>query len=215
MAKKVSEIQKKEMVDNFINGKTIEQLSKDFNCTKNTVTRHLKKIISESEYKKLIKKYSQIKESSKIITQDKLHNENLYHQSNFKKNDTESLLHDSSFVELTPLDCDLENTIQKDFSSIPLSDINFPDVVYMIVDSKIELEVKLLKEFPEWQFLSDNELSRKTIEIFYDLKTAKRLCGREQKVIKVPNTDVFRIARPQLKARGITRIVTDETLISI
>ena len=215
MAKKVSEIQKKEMVDNFINGKTIEQLSKDFNCTKNTITRHLKKIISESEYKKLIKKYNQIKESSKIIAQDKLHNENLYHQSNFKKNDTESLPLDSSFVELTPLDCDLENTIQKDFSSIPLSDINFPDVVYMIVDSKIELEVKLLKEFPEWQFLSDNELSRKTIEIFYDLKTAKRLCGREQKVIKVPNTDVFRIARPQLKARGITRIVTDETLISI
>ena len=55
----------------------------------------------------------------------------------------------------------------------------------MIVDNKIELETKLLKEYPDWQFLSENELNRKTIEIFFDIKIAKRFCKKEQKVIKV------------------------------
>ena len=37
----------------------------------------------------------------------------------------------------------------------------------MIVDKKIELEIKTLKDYPEWQFLSEKcDLNRKTIEIF-------------------------------------------------
>ena len=32
--------------------------------------------------------------------------------------------------------------------------LNFPKIVYMIVDKKIELEIKYLKDFPDWQFLS-------------------------------------------------------------
>ena len=85
----------------------------------------------------------------------------------------------------------------------------------MIVDKQIELRVKLLKDYPEWSFLPHDDLNRKTIEIFFDLRDAKRLCQKEQKVIKVPNTDVFRIVSPLLISRGITRIVTSETLISI
>ena len=84
---------------------------------------------------------------------------------------------------------EIDNEKQKDLSSKPLNEIEFPNVVYMVVDKKIELEVKLLKDYPEWQFLSENELNRKTIEIFSDLKIAKRYCNKDQKVIKVPNTE--------------------------
>ena len=31
----------------------------------------------------------------------------------------------------------------------------------MIVDSNIELEIKLLGDYPNWQFLSENELREK------------------------------------------------------
>ena len=120
-----------------------------------------------------------------------------------------------SFFEIPPLDCEIENTKQKDLSSTPLSQFNFPDVVYMIVDKKIELEIKLLKEFPDWEFLSQNELNRKTIEIHNDLQTAKRLCSKEQKVIKVANTNVFKIVAPILLSRGITRIVSSDNLIAL
>ena len=85
----------------------------------------------------------------------------------------------------------------------------------MIVDKKIELEIKLLKDFPAWGFLPKDDLNRKTIEIYLDLKLAKRCCNKEQKVIKVPNTNVFKIAAPFLISKGISRIVSDDKLIAL
>jgi hypothetical protein len=85
----------------------------------------------------------------------------------------------------------------------------------MIVDKKIELKTKYLKDYPNWQFLSNDELERKTIEIFEDLKNAKRSCNKEQRVIKVPNTEVFKIVSPFLLSRGISRIVSDDKLIAL
>ena len=102
-----------------------------------------------------------------------------------------------------------------DLSSVPIADIEFPKIVYMVVDKKIELEIKYLKEYPDWQFLSQEELNRKTIEIFFDLKNAKRYCNKEQKVIKVPNTEVFKIVAPLLVSRGISRIVSADKLIAL
>ena len=85
----------------------------------------------------------------------------------------------------------------------------------MIVDKKIELETKFLRDYPDWQFLSQEELNRKTIEIHFDLKIAKRICNKDQKVIKVPNPDVFRIVAPILISRGISRIISSKNLISL
>ena len=113
------------------------------------------------------------------------------------------------------MECEIENDIQKDYSSVPISNIEFPNIAYMIVNKKIELETKYLKEYPEWQFLSNEELNRKTIEIYIDLKVAKRSCNKEQKVIKVTNTDVFKIVAPILISRGISRIVSPDNLIAL
>ena len=85
----------------------------------------------------------------------------------------------------------------------------------MIVDKNTELEPKLLKEYAEWSFLSEQDLNRKTIEIFFDLKIAKRSCSREQKVIKVPDSNVFKITAPILIAQGISRIVSSQLLIAL
>ena len=100
-------------------------------------------------------------------------------------------------------------------SSVPLKNIVFPEVVYMIVDKNIELETKFLREFPSWQFLPEEDLNRKTIQIYFDIKVAKRNCNKDKKVIKVPNTNVFKIVAPLLLARGISRIVSEEQLITI
>ena len=81
------------------------------------------------------------------------------------------------FVELAPLEYEIENTPRKELSSIPIDQVEFPKVVYMVVDKNIELEIKLLKDYPEWEFLPNEDLNRKTIEIFFDLKTAKSKDG--------------------------------------
>ena len=120
-----------------------------------------------------------------------------------------------SFFEIAPIDYEMDDSSRKELSSVPISEIDFPKVVYMVVDKKIELEIKLLKDFPEWNFLPQNDLCRKAIEIFFDLNLAKRSCNKEQKVLKVPNTDVFRIASPVLIAKGISRIVCAENLIAL
>ena len=85
---------------------------------------------------------------------------------------------------------------------------------YKYINSGISLKQKL-KDYPEWDFLPNEDLNRKTIEIYLDMKIAKRICSKEQKVIKVPNTDVFRIAAPILNSRGISRIVSPDKLIAL
>ena len=215
MPKKVSEIQKKEMIESFINGKTIDELSSKFKCAKTTITRHLKQNISENDYKNLVKKSNQKKEFFSKT------NENVKSQSSelelkLSKNNLKNSQSDYlSFVEIPPLSVEIDNATQKDLSSIPLSEISFPQIVYMIVDKNIELQVKRLQDYPKWDFLSEDELNRKTIEIYFDLKIAKRFCNKDQKVIKVPNTDVFKITAPILISRGISRIVSENKLISL
>ena len=121
----------------------------------------------------------------------------------------------NQLIEIAPLDYQIENVIQKDLSSVPISEVDLPKTVFMVVDKKIELETKYLKDYPDWEFLSQDELNRITIQIFEDLKNAKRICTKDQKVIKVPNTNVFRIVAPLLVSRGISRIVTEDKLIAL
>ena len=218
MPRKVSEKEKEELISAFINGQTIEDLSNEFNISKATISRHLKNRISDPKYKEIVKKNKNSKRNnnhetirSSILKTDEVENEIITeHLSN-----TASSFSDGSFFEITPLNCEIDNVPQKDLSSVPISEVVFPKIVYMVVDKKIELEIKYLKEYPEWQFLSQEELNRKTIKIYFDLKIAKRSCHKEQKVIKVPNTEVFKIATPSLLDKGISRIVTEDKLIAL
>ena len=202
MAKRLTEKQKSEIAENFKNGKTIEALSEDFNCTILTITRNLKKNLGEIIFKELAKKNKISDQYKNAETFDGNKSEN----SNFSSEE---------FIEISPLHFDLENFPRKELSSIPLQEVDFPKIVYMIVDKNIELEIKLLKDYPEWEFLPNEDLKRKTIEIYFDLKLAKRACSKEHKVIKVPNTDVFRIVSPILISRGISRIVSADKLIAL
>ncbi len=222
LAKRLSEKQKEEIKINFLDNQSVEILSEKFNCTKTTIIRNLKKSLGEKKYKEIL---NRLNEPLDIEGEDFLENDNkqTFEENIIKKTDDTSIGISNedktspfeSFIEITPLDHDFEDVSQKDISSIPLSEIKLPNMVFLIVKKEIELETKYLKDYPEWQFLPQNDLKRKTIEIHFDLKTAKRICNKDQKVIKVPNTDVFRIVAPILMSRGISRIVAAENLISI
>ena len=221
MAKRLTEDQKKKLISIFKKGIKIEELSQRFNCSKLTIVRNLKKNLGESKYKEIITNNKNLitdprkSEKSKKLKSDidsaVADNTRI---NNFNKNASD-FAPENSFFEIAPLDYEIENLPRKELSSVPISEVDFPKVVYMIVDKKIELEIKLLKDFPEWDFLPLNDLNRKTIEIFFDLNLAKRSCNKEQKVLKVPNTDVFRIAAPVLMEKGISRIVCAENLIAL
>ena len=221
MAKRLTNKQKEELILLFKDGKTIESLSERFGCTKLTITRNLKKNLGELRYKELIEDRNIATE----LSNDAINNEQQRNSLKFDSNNSNLLneaeskeeysINESTFFEITPLDYEIENLPRKELSSVPIAEIDFPKIVYMIVDNKIELRTKYLKDYPDWQFLPDDDLNRKTIEIYSDIKTAKRFCGKEQKVIKVPNTKVFEIVAPILISRGISRIVSDNLLIAL
>ena len=217
MAKRLSEEQKKIIINCFKAGKSVEYLAEEFNCTNTTIIRNLKKDLGEKLYKELI-------DNNKISFDDQNLNQNFENNQdnhsidnkNIDESKTISTLHSSSeFIEISPLNIEIENTSRKEYSSIPIEEIDFPKLVYMIVSKNIELEIKLLSDYPEWEFLPNEDLKRKTIEIYFELKIAKRNCSKEQKVIKVPNTDVFRIASSNLISKGISRIIAAKQLIAL
>ncbi len=227
MARRLTEEQIEEIIKCFENGTKIDLLSKRFNCTKLTVIRNLKKNLGELKYIDLLNKNKSLKGKSKtnkiqsnnllktnVDNLDLIEVKNDHKVSNENINDSNFAPYDS-FLEIAPLDYVIDNSSRKELTSVPISEVDLPKVVYMIVNKKIELEIKFLKDFPQWDFLPHNDLKRKTIEIFFDLNLAKRSCNKEQKVIKVPNTEVFRIAAPVLIEKGISRIVCPENLIAL
>ena len=223
MSRKVSEKQKKDILDAFNNGIKIKEISKIFNFTIPTITRQLKNILGEDIFVKTKNTSSHgvlTSNPPSNIQDDKLTISRIedgivpIDNSSFE-NVEERFRLDNNFFEISPLDEEIEFTNQKDISSVSLDEINFPKVLYMLIDQNIELEVKLLKEYPAWSFLPEIDQRRMTIEIFSDQKLAKKICSKTQKLIKVPNTRVFKIASKVLISKGISRIIFEDNLIYI
>ena len=227
MTKRLTEKQKEEIAKSFESGIAIDVLSEKYTCTIPTIIRNLKKSLGEFKYKKFLNasksqegKSRNNKSQTNNLFKTNCDDSYLVKNSNdpmvLNENKTASnFAQDDSFLEIAPIDYEIDNSSRKELSSVPITEVDLPKVVYMIVDKKIELEIKLLKDFPEWDFLPNDDLNRKTIEIFFDLNIAKRSCSKEQKVLKVPNTDVFRIAARFLVGKGISRIVCEENLIAL
>ena len=199
MPKKLSDIQKSEILESFKEGSETIQIAKKYNFSNATIIRQLKNMMGSDAYYKFKKR----KSSSNL---NLIENPSI----NSSTNDNGDM-----FFEVVPLTEGVELNSQKDLSSLPIMDFEFPNTAYMIVDNVTELETKFLKDYPEWQFLPKDDLNRKTIQIYFDLKNAKRDCTKDKKVIKVPNTDVFKIVSPILISRGITRIITEDKLLAL
>ena len=219
MPKRLSVYEKQEIHQRLLSGANIEDLSKQFGVTKITINRNLKKLLDKDTYENLIKKIkvnSSLKNKKKLdLVKDKKikkENNSLNNKSVMKEKESSGI---NDFIEITPLNFNIDSEPQKDLTSIDIKSFNFPKIVYLIVNKKIELDKKLLKDYHEWQFLSADDLEREIIEIFCDIKSAKRACNKEQKVIKVPNPEVFRLVAPILISRGITRIISEDKLIAL
>ena len=222
MGKRLTEEQKEEIIKLFTSGVKIDDLSIQFNCTKFTISRNIKKKIGEEQYNSLLirNKLNKLNNNKSNIQKIEKQDQNKILKNNIKNSNKTDYIQDdinrmSEFIEITPLNLDIDHSTQKDLTSVSITDVNLPNTVYMIVDKKVELEIKYLKDYPKWNFLSQDELKRKTIEIYYDLKTAKSFCQKEQKVIKVPNTNIFKLVAPILNSRGISRIISAENLIAL
>ena len=223
MAKRLTEKQKDDIKNLFVNGEELDSLKNRFEVSKLTIIRNLKKSLGDKDYDTFLKKN---KKSNKI--KNLKIDVNNQKESNIKnnipkiksdkispENTNKDFFIDQPLIEITPLIEDVGLEVQKDISSIPINSMSFPKILYMAVDKNFELEIKILKDYIDWSFLPKDDLKRKTIEVFLDIKKAKTNCNKDQKVIKIPNTNVFKIVNKILLAKGISRIICGDKLISL
>ena len=216
MPKKVSDLQKKEILNSFKSGMNLKDISAIYNFSLPTIIRQLKNIIGDKKFneiknKNLTSSKNEKKDNPKINKSDMPYESNKTYESDMTYASDQL---EERFFELVPIEDVIELSDQKELASEPLKDANLPDVVYMLIDKNIELIPKMLKEYPEWSFMPKEDLKRYTLEIFDDHKFAKKLCTKNQKLIKVPNTKVFFLASNFLKSKGITRIIFNNLLLA-
>ncbi len=265
ISRRLTEMQKAEILEAYKAGDNTNGLAEKYNCTPNTINRTVKKLLSDIEYKLLKKKRSKINNENENIKEkkedleqkkplnlfkekvneaepmvnldeevnildfeniaslalddaDDFHedlcsaNQNNKNQNNDKNNQNI----DNNFEEIAPLisnfDFDMENQ-KSDFEILDYESL--PESVYMIVDKKVELDSQPISGLPEWSFLPENELKRNAILLFSNQRTAKRICSRNQRVIKIPNTSVFELSKSYLIAKGITRLILEDKIIAL
>ena len=97
----------------------------------------------------------------------------------------------------------------------PLASAELPASVYMLVDKTVELQARALSDIAELGRLPPEEHDRRALVVFTNPRQAKRLCGRTQRVIKLPDTRVIERTAPYLLAQGISRVVIEGALYSL
>ena len=241
-APRLSESQKEELVARYRQGKTAQALAASYGCSPNTVSRVLKAGIGAEELAEL-KKQSRSRSAAKHpeaapqavdavveIPAPGPQPEPLCSDSDEPADDeqTAGVLAIDDADDFGD-DGDEENFEDGDDSvdaldlsgrqaaelidPIPLLPGLLPSSVYMLVDKVVELQAKPLNEFPELGSLPEAEQARQALMLFTNPRQAKRQCGRSQRVIKVPDSDVLQRRSSYLVAQGITRLVVEGGLL--
>lgn len=104
---------------------------------------------------------------------------------------------------------------QEPVSCIPIAEAELPASVYMLVDKTVELDARPLSEFTELGMLPPGEDQLQALQVFVNPRNAKRLCGRSQRVIKIPDTRIFERTARYLVAQGISRLVIENGVYSL
>ncbi len=240
MAAKLTEIIKKEMLEGFSKGKSLTLISKEYGCTPSTVTRAVKFFLTEAQFAELKNKgrknkslkdnsinspllenqvlktttLSNLAKDSSVGTEGKLQEDTSEinspdFSSSLTSNDAEA------FAEIIPLGIEPFSEEQKEVACKPLTSKSLPNTVFMLISKNNELESKPLKDFPDWSFLPKKDQNRLVIPLFSTHRDAKNTCLRNQKILKVPDSNVFLISLSYLISKGITRLIIDESLISL
>ena len=97
----------------------------------------------------------------------------------------------------------------------PLAAAELPDSLYMLVDKTVELQARPLREFTELGQLPPDEEELQALQLFANPRQAKRHCGRTQRVIKMPDPELFVRRASYLQVKGITRLVVEGNLYAL
>ncbi|QKD81813.1 hypothetical protein HPC62_06020 [Thermoleptolyngbya sichuanensis A183] len=116
-------------------------------------------------------------------------------------------------VELDDLTGGLHSNIPLHIA--PLSEAKLPKSCYLVVDRTSDLVTRPLKDFAGLGLIPDDQEEERTLPVFDNHRVAKRYVRRMQRVVKIPDGQVFLKASPYLQAKGITRLLIDGRVYSL
>jgi hypothetical protein len=99
---------------------------------------------------------------------------------------------------------------------LPLAQASIPRVCYLVVDRSAELVLRPLKDFGDMGQLPPGREQVLTLPIFDNPRVAKRFANvRTERVIKIPDSQIFTKTADKLLAKGITYLYIDGQLYSL
>jgi len=228
VSRRLTKIQKNEILEAYLSGENTNSIAQKYSCSANTINRTVKTLLSENEYKLLKEKRLKVNNKKNELVNNKIFDskeENLNQLNSFNSSQTkvheeeksssnDKYFENSDFEEVVPLISSLDFE-EKEFDFEILNQQALPESVYMLVDKKVELEVKSISNLPEWSFLPEIELKRNAILLFSNQRSAKRSCSQNQRVIKIPNTRVFEVSKSYLISKGVTRLILEDSIIAL
>ena len=237
---RLNDSHKQEIVERYRAGDTSAQIAAAYGCSTNTVSRTVRSLLSPEKYAELkaqrSAKSSGLESSVPEIEtaevsplenpQTSLENSRTEAASSKEEggnfggadlNDNETFNTDDEnvFHEIAVLPVDLPQVTTQHVICRPFASELLPDSVYMLVDKTVELDPRPLSEFPELGLSDPSEQQRQALCLYASPRAAKRQCGRNQRVIKVPDTQVFEQTSSYLLARGITHLVVEGSLFAL
>ena len=240
---RLTDSQKQELLTRYRQGESSAALADAFGCSANTVSRTVRSLLSAEEYSDLKAsraRGSAVKpepvssepvESDAVVAQatdepvdDSASALALDDADDFGADEPDDFSEEEpsgafaggeEFHEVAVLPLDLPQVNTQQLHCLPFEAGVLPDSVYMLVDKTVELDPRPLSEFPELGVAGPEELDHQALCLFTSPRTAKRQCGRSQRVIKVPDTQVFAITTRYLVARGITRLLVEGSLYAL
>lgn len=106
--------------------------------------------------------------------------------------------------------------IQQFMRVIPLDQALMPRICYVVVDRSAELVVRPLKDFGDTGQVAISSDQTMTLPIFDNPRGAKRFANaRTERVIKVPDSQVFRKTSDNLRSKGINYLFIEGQLYSL
>lgn len=242
---RLTDSQKRELVERYRSGESTAALAEAFGCSVNTVSRTARALLTPEAYEALKKERARgggagsqaaVESGSQAAVQpDRLQVEATPADPIDAQDSATLALDDADdFGDALEDAGEAEEEPEQDFHTVavltgqislemespapacrPMGPGVLPESVYMLVDKLVELDPQPLSAFQELGALAAADQDRQAIGLYASPRTAKRQCGRNQRVIKVPDSQVFERTSRYLLARGITRLVLDGTLIAL
>ena len=242
---RLTDSQKRELVERYRSGESTAALAEAFGCSVNTVSRTARALLTPEAYEALKKERARgggagspaaVESGSQAAVQpDRLQVEATPADPIDEQDSATLALDDADdFGDALEDAGEAEEEPEQDFHTVavltgqislemespapacrPMGPGVLPESVYMLVDKLVELDPQPLSAFQELGAMAAADQDRQAIGLYASPRTAKRQCGRNQRVIKVPDSQVFERTSRYLLARGITRLVLDGTLIAL